>query len=96
MHLEIHTPYFGVSTVEGKPIECPACPRGLSLGANDWKDRTIETCSPGETFECNRCGTVVIINWGLLEPDHLSHSKSFETCTHRLCMLLAEKLRAAA
>ncbi len=94
MHLEVHTPMFGSKNIEGKPTECPVCPRGLSLGANDWEDKDISVCNPGDTFKCNRCGTVVTVNWGLVEPDHLSTWKNSECCPHRLCQRKREDLHA--
>jgi DNA-directed RNA polymerase subunit RPC12/RpoP len=95
MYLIIHTPLFGASSVEAKPIECPTCPRGAEHGVNDWVEQSIATCDPGDRFTCARCGVQVIINWGLVEPDHLSTWKNSEHCSHRLCVLMAQRIKAA-
>lgn len=94
MYLAMHTPVFGASTVEGRAIECPYCPRGIELGANDWADKDISKCNPGDEFVCNKCGQKVIINWGLLEPDHLSNWKNSEECPHRLCLEITRRMVA--
>lgn len=87
MYVSFHLPMFGTPHVDAKPMECPVCPRGESMGANDWKERDISTCNPGDKYECVRCGTVVEVMWGLDEPDHLSNWMNSEYCPHRLCKL---------
>lgn len=91
MYLAIHTPLFGYKQVESNAVYCPVCPRGVSLGVSDWIDQPIETCNPGDKFTCARCGHSIFINWGLEEPDHLSHWLNSEMCPHRLCQLKKEK-----
>jgi DNA-directed RNA polymerase subunit RPC12/RpoP len=86
---------FGSKNVESQPIECPKCPRGLQMGANDWEDAPVDECYPGQKFKCKRCGTEVTINWGLVEPDHLSTWVNSEYCPHRMCKVLYERLYAA-
>lgn len=81
MFLAFHYPFFGSATVDAHVIVCPQC------GANDWRDREIATCNPGDELKCNQCGKMVFINWGLVEPDHLSTWLSSEHCPHRLCKL---------
>ena len=93
MHLSIHVPMFGSASVEAKPVECPVCQKGREHGVNDWVEANIETCEPGDTFTCARCGKSVIINWGLVEPDHLSNWKNSEHCPHRVCKLKRDLLR---
>ena len=46
---------------------------------------TIESCDPGQPLECAKCGKVVEINWGLMEPDHLSTWMNPEHCPHHIC-----------
>lgn len=87
MYLAFHYPFFGSATVDAHAINCLHC------GANDWQDRDITTCNPGDTFTCNRCGSTVYVNWGIDEPDHLSNWISSEHCPHRLCKLKYAELR---
>jgi hypothetical protein len=94
MYLAFHMPMFGTPNVDSKPIECPTCPRTVSFGANDWQDKDISTCNPGDQFVCNRCGTVVTVMWGLEEPDHLSTWMNAERCPHRLCRIKFTELKA--
>lgn len=99
MYLAIHVPMFGSTTVDSKPIECPHCPKKGEHGANDWVDAGVvpgvTPCNPGDKYTCARCGTVVTINWGLVEPDHLSTWLNSEYCPHRLCRRMVEQLREA-
>jgi hypothetical protein len=87
MQLFIHVPMFATAHVDSQRIECPYCPRGKEFGTNDWQERDISTCNPFDEFICNRCGKSVFINWGLVEPDHLSTWMNSEHCPHRLCRL---------
>lgn len=50
MYLAFHYPFFGSVTVDARRIECPHCPRGLEFGENDWEDKDISVCNPGDTF----------------------------------------------
>jgi DNA-directed RNA polymerase subunit RPC12/RpoP len=92
MYLAIHVPMFGSPNIETKPIECPYCPRGKELGTNDWEEKDITTCNPGDEFVCKKCGKKVFINWGLEEPDHLSNWLNSEYCPHRLCRIKYKEL----
>lgn len=92
MHLAIHTPMFGTANVESRVINCPSC--GPSVDGADWEDAPIDDCYPGQQFKCKKCGNVVFVNWGLVEPDHLSTWISFEHCPHRLCRLKTITARA--
>jgi hypothetical protein len=83
MFLAVHVPMFGSPNVDAIQIYCPRCPKAT----NDWVDVPIETCSPGDRFACARCGHQVMMNWGLVEPDHLSIWLSSEHCLHRLCRI---------
>lgn len=87
MYLAFHMPMFGTLNIDSKPVECPTCPRLVSLPVSDWQDKDISTCNPGDQFTCNRCGTVVTVMWGLDEPDHLSTWMNAEYCPHRICRL---------
>jgi DNA-directed RNA polymerase subunit RPC12/RpoP len=87
MFVAFHYPFFGSSTVDAQQMRCPQC------GANDWRDRDTTTCNPGDEFECAKCGKKVYINWGLVEPDHLSGWISSEYCPHRLCRTKYAQLR---
>ena len=89
MKLYIHVPMFGTPHIDSKPIECSYCPRGKEMGQNDWADVGITVCNPGMQLTCLKCGHIVIINWGLVEPDHLSTWLNGEYCPHRLCKLKA-------
>jgi hypothetical protein len=94
MYLAIHTPLFGSVNIDSQTIECPNCPRGKERGVNDWQEKSIATCNSGDEFICNRCGSKIIINWGLEEPDHLSNWINSEHCPHRLCKIKAALARA--
>jgi hypothetical protein len=95
MYLAIHVPMFGTPNIDSKPIECPTCPRGIQFGVNDWEPQDITICNPGDKFTCTKCGTVVTINWGLVEPDHLSSWMNSEHCPHRLCRIKYEEWKRA-
>lgn len=94
MYLAIHSPMFGTVHIDAQAIECPTCPRGTSLGASDWRDVDIATLSDGSSLTCNRCGSTVMINWPIEEPDHLSTWLNSEYCPHRLCKIKLEQLKA--
>lgn len=87
MHLAIHTPMFGADGVESHAINCPKC--GTSVSGADLEDAPIEECNAGQEFKC-KCGQSLFINWGLVEPDHLSKWISFEHCHHWLCRVKAK------
>lgn len=87
MFLAFHYPFFGSSTVDAHTVSCPSC------GANDWQDKDVTVCNPGDKFICNRCNQEMMINWGLVEPDHLSNWWSSEHCPHRLCKIKYQELR---
>ena len=87
MKLAIHTPLFGCPTVESHALQCPKCPATVT-GA-EWFDAPIDDCFPGQEFRCETCGTTAYVNWGLVEPDHLSTWLNPEHCPHRLCHLKA-------
>ena len=84
-----HTPFFGSATVDAQTMTCPQC------GGNDWKERDISTCNPGDVYECAKCDKRIFINWGLEEPDHLSTWINSEHCPHRLCKMKYEDLSVA-
>ena len=86
MFVAFHYPFFGSPTVDAHQIKC-------ECGANNWKEKDITTCDPGDEFECAECGKKIWINWGLVEPDHLSGWISSEHCPHRLCRLKYQQLR---
>jgi DNA-directed RNA polymerase subunit RPC12/RpoP len=86
VYVAFHYPFFGSSTVDGYQLLCPDC------GANDWEQREIAVCNPGDEFKCQRCGKKVWINWGLVEPDHLSSWLNSEYCQHRVCRLKFSEL----
>jgi hypothetical protein len=85
MFLAIHSPMFGEPNVDAVAITCPGC------GRNEWNEQAIEECNPGDEFTCE-CGKKVTINWGLVEPDHLSSWLSSEHCPHRLCKVKYRQL----
>lgn len=90
--LVAHYPMFGSATVDAHIIKCPTCPE-TSLGVSDWQDRDISQCNPGDEYVCNVCKTKVIINWGMVEPDHLSTWISSEHCQHRLCKIKYKEMK---
>ena len=87
MMLYMHMPMFGTPHIDSKPIECPHCPRGKESGENNWVDIDLTECDPGDQLTCKKCGNTVYINWGLVEPDHLSSWLNSEYCPHRICKL---------
>lgn len=89
MFVAFHYPFFGSATVDAHQLVCPRC------NSNDWKDRDISSCNPGDEFQCARCGKIVWINWGLEEPDHTSTWLSSEHCPHWLCQSKYAELREA-
>jgi len=108
MYLAIHAPMFGTANVDSKPLECPRCPRGKQMGENNWRPAGlfgfvlrlkwyeawyIRDCYPGQRFICKKCGKPMFINWGLVEPDHLSTWVNSEHCPHRLCRLKYRQLK---
>ena len=86
MHLSVHVPMFGSPNIESKPIVCPC-------RANNWAEIPIKECSPGQILVCLACGKSVTINWGLVEPDHLSNWINSEHCPHRLCRIKYAELQ---
>lgn len=93
MYLAMHLPMFGTAKIDSRPIECPKCPKGKERGVSNWVEVPIDDCFPGQQFTCAECGTVVTVNWGLEEPDHLSTWLSSEHCPHRLCKIKYAELR---
>lgn len=87
MYVAIHVPFFGSSTVDAIQIRCPQC------NANNWIERDISTCNPGDEYICSDCSKKIWINWGLVEPDHLSTWLSSEHCPHNLCILKYKQLK---
>jgi hypothetical protein len=94
MFLAIHVPMFGTANIESKPIECPTCKRGISSGTNNWREVDVTACEPGMVLTCAECGGTARINWGLVEPDHLSTWINSEHCPHRLCREKYQQLKA--
>ena len=92
MYVAFHSPMFGTAHVDSHPLECPFCPRGKEKGQNDWEARNINVCNPGDVYTCLQCGRSVTINWGLVEPDHLSNWVNSEYCPHRLCKIKYQEL----
>ena len=87
MFVAFHYPFFGSSTVDAQQMQCPDC------GANNWIERDITQCNPGDEYTCAECHKSVFINWGLVEPDHLSGWINSEHCPHRLCKIKYAQLR---
>jgi hypothetical protein len=92
MYVAFHSPMFGTAHVDSHPLECPFCARGKEKGQNDWEERNINVCNPGDVYTCLQCGRSVTINWGLVEPDHLSNWVNSEYCPHRLCKIKYQEL----
>ena len=89
MILSFHTPLFGTTHTDGQLLICPRC----GAGDWDWHGGPIGTANPGDRIKCLRCGKDVIVNWGLVEPDHISTWIDGEYCPHRLCQAMYKKLK---